>query len=265
MVKIQDFCDMREFERIMDNWARATGLATVAVGADGNYISECYNFTDFCSKLTRGSKEGGARCERCDREGKGTYYCHAGLMDFAIPITLEDGTVMGSIIGGQVLPEPPDDAKFRRTAVELGIPEDEYIAALHKVAVRTEKEIEASAELLGEVINMFVRSSYIKSTNNGMLGRVQKGIDDASEQIAEVNNITKQISEFGNRQKILALNASIEAARAGEAGKGFAVVATEVQKLAGGMSQASVQIVDALSRLTRTINSMSEKQGFSEK
>ena len=106
---------------------------------------------------------------------------------------------------------------------------------------------------------MFVQSSYITYANNGMLDRVQQGIVDATEQIAEVNAITKQISEFGNRQKILALNASIEAARAGEAGKGFAVVATEVQKLAGGMSQASVQIVDALDRLTKTINHFSGK------
>lgn len=259
MIKIQDFCNMQKFEKIMKNWAKSTGLATVAVGADGEYISECYNFTDFCIKLTRGSKEGLARCERCDREGKGTYECHAGLMDFAIPIALEDGTVLGSIIGGQILPEKPDDEKFRKTARELGIPEDEYIKALHKVNVKTKEEIEASANLLGEVINMFVQSSYITYANNGMLDRVQQGIVDATEQIAEVNAITKQISEFGNRQKILALNASIEAARAGEAGKGFAVVATEVQKLAGGMSQASIQIVNALGRLTKTINHFSGK------
>lgn len=56
-MKIQDFADMEKFESIMSDWAVATGLATVAVGADGKYISECYNFTDFCIKLTRGSKE----------------------------------------------------------------------------------------------------------------------------------------------------------------------------------------------------------------
>ena len=53
-MKIQDFADMEKFESIMSDWAVATGLATVAVGADGKYISECYNFTDFCIKLTRG-------------------------------------------------------------------------------------------------------------------------------------------------------------------------------------------------------------------
>ena len=47
-MKIQDFCDMNKFEQIMSNWAKSTGLATVAVGDDGKYISDCYNFTDFC-------------------------------------------------------------------------------------------------------------------------------------------------------------------------------------------------------------------------
>ena len=40
-MKIQDFCNMDEFEKIMRNWALATGLATVAVGEDGEYISDC--------------------------------------------------------------------------------------------------------------------------------------------------------------------------------------------------------------------------------
>ena len=54
-MKIEDFCDMKVFEAIMSNWATCTGLATVAVGADGKYISACYNFTEFCIDLTRGS------------------------------------------------------------------------------------------------------------------------------------------------------------------------------------------------------------------
>ena len=36
-MRIQDFCDMVKFEEIMSNWAKSTGLATVAVGADGKY------------------------------------------------------------------------------------------------------------------------------------------------------------------------------------------------------------------------------------
>lgn len=257
-MKIEDFCDMNKFEEIMGNWAKSTGLATVAVGADGKYISECYNFTDFCIKYTRGCPEGCRRCEKNDREGKGVYTCHAGLMDFGIPIELDDGTVLGSIIGGQVLPEEPDDAKFRATAKELGIDEDKYIEALHKVQIKTKEQIVASAGLLGDVINMFVRASYATMQNTKILAELKEGIGKAADQIVVANEHTKQIDQFSSRQRILALNASIEAARAGQAGKGFAVVAEEVQKLAQSMAGTSVNIKTALNDLTDTINSLNK-------
>ena len=257
MLKIQDFCDMTKFEAIMDNWARCTGLATVAVGADGEYISECYNFTEFCIKLTRGTAEGARRCEKCDREGKGIYPCHAGLVDFGIPITLADGTVLGSVIGGQVLPEAPDEAKFRKVAREIGIDEEKYIRALQKVSVKTQDEIDASATLLGDVINMFVRASYEEYNNKNLLDKLVGGVEKANVEIEEAVKSTSQISAFTRRQNILSLNASIEAARAGEAGKGFAVVAMEVQKLAQDMDRISKDIVVKLESLQETIKGMS--------
>ncbi len=258
-MKIQDFCDMDKFEEIMATWAAATGLATVAVGDDGQYISECYNFTDFCIKLTRGSQEGCRRCVKCDQEGKGVYECHAGLVDFGIPISLEDGTVLGSIIGGQVLPEHPDEEKFRGVAREIGVDEDAYIEALRKVTVKTKEQIDASANLLGDVINMYVRSCYVTYINKDLLDGLREGISKAVEEIDIANNNTKKITGFSGKQRILALNASIEAARAGEAGRGFAVVANEVQKLAQGMEAASVDIINSLTNVTTTIYSLSKE------
>ena len=258
-MRIQDFCDMDKFESIMKNWATCTGLATVAVGDDGSYISECYNFTEFCIELTRGSAIGAAKCEKCDKEGKGVYSCHAGLVDFGIPITLKDGTVLGSVIGGQVLPENPDDDSFRETAKGLGIDPERYIQALHKVNVKTREEIEASANLLGDVINMFVQSSYEEYTNRDLLTKVKDSIEGATVEIEGATASTNLIVGYSRKQNILALNASIEAARAGEAGKGFAVVAKEVQKLAEDMGTTSdtikkqlIKLTDIFSNLTRS-------------
>lgn len=98
------------------------------------------------------------------------------------------------MIGGQVLPEHPDEDKFREVAREIGVDEDKYIEALKKVNVRTREEIEASANLLGDVINMFVRSSYQEKVNRSLINNKQEGIAKAAEQIASANTSTSKIA-----------------------------------------------------------------------
>ena len=257
-MKIQDFADMEKFESIMSDWAVATGLATVAVGADGKYISECYNFTDFCMKLTRGSKEGCRRCEKCDAEGQGVYHCHAGLVDFGIPLKLSDGTVLGSVIGGQVLPEHPDEEKFRGVARELGINEDEYIEALGKVTVRTEAEINAAANLLGAVLNNFINSEYNSKYNGQLITKLTSGVKSCEEYVRDIKENTEQLDGIQRKQNILALNASIEAARAGEAGKGFSVVALEVGKLAKSCTDLNNRITSTVENIYDVIHNMAD-------
>ena len=257
-MKIEDFADMEQFEAIMSNWAKATGLATVAVGADGKYISGCYNFTDFCIKLTRGSKEGCRRCEKCDAEGKGVYHCHAGLVDFGIPLALADGTVLGSVIGGQVLPQNPDEEKFRATARELGINEDEYIKALKKVNVKTEEEIHASANLLGQVMNNFINAEYNSMYNGTLIESLTAGIKECDEYVNNIEADTKKLDAFQKKQNILALNASIEAARSGEAGRAFSVVASEVGKLARDCTTLNKEISANVNSISGVIHNLTE-------
>ena len=161
---LRDFFDLKLLDSLMKDWSKATGLATIAVDNEGKYISSEIGFTDFCMKYTRGCSEGARRCQKCDNECTGTYYCHAGLMDFSIPITIGD-IYLGKIIGGQVLPSEPDEEKFRELAAEFGIDPDKYIEALHKIPVKTEESIRASAKLLGDIVNMLVNFEYMKRKN----------------------------------------------------------------------------------------------------
>ena len=254
-MEVRDFADMNKFEAIMKNWALATGLATVAVGTDGKYISDCYNFTDFCIKLTRGSKEGCRRCEKCDREGKGVYHCHAGLIDFGIDLTV-NGEKVGAVIGGQVLPEHPDEDKFRQVAREIGVDEDKYIDALAKVNVRTEESINASAELLGQVLNNFINAEYSSKVNGEIINSLTSGVDEANHFVEEIKKKTGELRSIQSKQKILALNASIEAARAGEMGAGFSVVAGEVGKLSEKSSSVNKDIEDIIGKISEVVSAM---------
>lgn len=254
-MKIQDFTDMEKFEEIMSNWATATGLATVAVGLDGKYISKCYNFTDFCIKYTRGSAEGKRRCEQCDRTGKGVYHCHAGLIDFGMDLTV-NGEKVGSVIGGQVLPDHPDPEKFRKVARELGVDEEVYLRALDMVNVRSEEAIRASAELLGEVLNNFINAEYNAKYNGTLIERLTKGVTECEKLVCDIQENTANLNRIQQRQNILALNASIEAARAGDAGKGFAVVAKEVGNLSVESRQLNKQISMTIDSISQVVHNM---------
>lgn len=120
-----------------------TGIASVTTDADGVAVTKGSHFSDFCMKYTRSSPLGCQRCELCDKNGaelalqKGassTYFCHAGLVDFAAPI-IADGRMVGCFIGGQVLTEPPDISKIMQVADELGVDPASYIQAVMKVNI----------------------------------------------------------------------------------------------------------------------------------
>lgn len=255
-MELKDFMDLDKLQKIQDDFSNATGLAAIAVGMDGEYLTEGSNFTDFCMKYTRGSEEGNRRCVKCDNECSGTYFCHAGLMDFSVDINV-NGEKVGAIIGGQVLPNEPDEEKFRQTATELGIDPDAYIAALREVPVSTEKRIRASADLLGTIVNQLVNLEYYKSSNAGRLETLQGEVEQSTGLIETINDYTRNLKAISSKQRMLALNASIEAARSGEAGAGFAVVAQSMQDLSTQSDSIYSDIESSVNEITNTINKLS--------
>ncbi|GEM_PF-415795 len=159
---IRDIVDIDKMEEIMKAWSTACNMATVCLGAKGEYITGQIGFTDFCTKYTRQTEKGDTRCQYCDRNNEGIYYCHAGLMDFGFDIFLENGEKVGRIIGGQVLSKPIDEDKIIALADDLGIPREEYLEAARKIPIRDEESIKSSAFLLDRVFNYLVNSEYAK-------------------------------------------------------------------------------------------------------
>lgn len=263
-MNISDFFDMDVLIQILTDWSTATGIGIIAVDEKGEYMMDPIGQKDFCMKYTRGTKEGLRRCVKCDQEGQGVYFCHAGLIDFTADIKIGDHFI-GKLVGGQVLPQPPDEEHFRNLAVELGIDPDEYIEALQDITVRTEEEIRASAKLLDEVVNIVVNSQYVRKKDEDLILIFDQEIDKASDLIREINGKSCELDKIEGRQRILGLNASIEAARAGEFGKGFSVVAKEVGDLATSSGTINKSIKESLKNLTTVIDKMEESKSKSEK
>ncbi|MEH2944605.1 PocR ligand-binding domain-containing protein [Lachnospiraceae bacterium KK002] len=257
-MEILDLIDQEKLQRLQDLFADATGVAVSMIDKEGKHVTKVSNFLDFCMKYTRGSEIGLKRCQKCDMEGVGTYFCHAGLMDFAADIVVE-GEKLGAILGGQVLPAPPDFDKFRKVAEEIGVDPDEYIEALKEVPVKTEKAIRASAALMEEMINMLVNSEYTRYREKNKINTIDKEIDVTTQNVEQIESMVQDLTKVSRKQNILALNASIEAARAGEAGRGFNIVAGEMGKLSSMATEKYSAIIAKAGEIDESLRKINEE------
>lgn len=166
-IHIEDIIDVKELQNLQDNWAKATNLAFVSVDRNGTPITEYSNFTPFCEKLRENPKFR-ERCHYCDacggrkarRIGKAyAYICHAGLIDFAIPIMIK-GQYVGAILAGQV--KSPDSQDLRPiSSASQGWQEDGELMALYdQVAVMSVEKILAVAQILCDSYNFSLEKQY---------------------------------------------------------------------------------------------------------
>lgn len=187
--KLIDLIDVDILQKIQDGFSELTGMAALITDEEGIPVTTGSNFCDYCKKYTRMSEIGRINCEECDKEGalvtlkEGRpfiYSCHAGLYDYAVPILLEDRFI-GSFVGGQVLTRPLDKDFVSRTAVGLGIDEDEYIEAAESILIKSKDEIQTAAKLLyyiGNVISDMAYKSNEYLKNNHKLERAAQSQTD---------------------------------------------------------------------------------------
>lgn len=77
-------------------------------------------------------------------------------------------------------------------------------------------------------------------------GEVVKINKEMYNEITEIMNLAKVISEISEQTLILAMNALIESSKIGEAGKGFVVIADEIRRLSENVAKFSKNISEKL-------------------
>lgn len=106
--RLTELLNMEQLQTLQENLAKAMGLSFVTVDYRGCPVTQPSGFTEFCSCMRRHEKYA-PLCSQCYAHGglhatiagkPCIYSCHAGLVEFAVPLTV-DGKYLGAIMGGQ--------------------------------------------------------------------------------------------------------------------------------------------------------------------
>lgn len=208
---IPEFLDIEFLQILQDRLAEEFEIGSIITDVNGLPLTKPSNFSEFCIKHTRGTEIGLKKCMLCDAYGGVkaktlkkpiVYRCHAGLIDFASPIIMEN-TLVGCFLCGQILSEKPDENKFRQIAREIGIDEDTYIEALRNVKIFPYEKIESIANFLYDVSSKISNFTYHQNVGISSGKFCKKSINDFDNFLKSVNNdincISKKNESFGQR------------------------------------------------------------------
>lgn len=284
-LELKDIVDLTFLQKFQDDFAKSMNIASVTVDKDGTPFTKPSSYTKMCANFTQSSELGKKRCAQCHskageeafKTGKPYIYkCHSGLIDFAAPITVQ-GVHVGTILGGQILYEHPNETEFKKVANELGLNENGYYNAVKEIKVVDESNIKSAAEVLYSVANTLSNEGYQRLKIKQMTSTLKESFEQiaaATQELAassmevtenqnllnseiqnvqelsnEISIILGYINNITNQTKMLGLNASIEAARAGEVGKGFSVVAKEIKNLAENSKETAGRIAGLVEKI----------------
>ncbi|MBW9171395.1 PocR ligand-binding domain-containing protein [Clostridium estertheticum] len=290
VLEIKDVIDIKLLQNFQDNFAIAMTMASVTVDKDGTPVTKPSSYTKSCLEFTQSTKIGCERCALSHKKGGQEaartlkpyiYTCHAGLIDFAAPILIGDHQI-GTMLGGQILTSAPEESIYRKVANEIGVNEEGYIDAVNEIALTTEKNVTAAAEVLYIVANSLSQVGYQKlklstmsqhlSDNFSQISATMEELSASSITVTnnqqnlsdeivnvkaisiDINTILDSIKSIATQTKMLGLNAAIEAARAGESGKGFGVVATEIRSLSENSKQTAVKILALTTKIQESVD-----------
>ena len=293
-LEIKDVVDIELLQTFQDNFATGMNIASVTVDVDGNPVTKPSSYSSFCTHYVHSTKKGDDRCaeshsnagKEAARLGKPYIFtCHAGLIDFAAPISV-DGHQIGTILGGQILTSDPNEISLKKTAEEIGVEPEGFVEAAKTVYRSKDKNVSAAAEVLFIVANALSRSGYEKlvlsnmahnlSDNFSQISATMEELSASSVDVTsnqhmlseeilnvkkisgEINTILDSIKSIADQTKMLGLNAAIEAARAGEAGRGFGVVATEIRNLSQNSKETAIKILELTKKIQESVDNTIE-------
>ncbi|MDD3148056.1 MAG: PocR ligand-binding domain-containing protein, partial [Candidatus Riflebacteria bacterium] len=154
-ISFEDLFNIDDIQKLQDDFARATGVATIITRPDGTPITRPINFTRLCRDIIRKTPEGCANCYKSDATigricltGPIIQTCAiGGLWDAGAGITV-GGKHLANWLIGQIRNEAQSEESMRSYARKIGVDEELFIEAFLEVPSMPLEQFERIAQML---------------------------------------------------------------------------------------------------------------------
>lgn len=233
-VTFDDLFDLEDIQRLQDEFADATGVASIITLPDGTPITTPSRFTRFCNDIVRKTEKGCANCYRSDAVigrlsglGPTIQPCMSGgLWDAGAGISVGGKHVANWLIG-QVRDMTQSEERIRLYAKEIGANESEAISAFREVPSMSRQKFDKIAQMLYTLANQLSQKAYQNLRQQRLIAELKLSetklqlaanvftharegimITDRNGIIVDVNQTFSQITGYP-REEVLGKNPSI--------------------------------------------------------
>jgi PAS domain S-box-containing protein len=166
-VTFEELFNIDDVQRLQDEFARATGVASIITHPDGTPLTAPSNFTRLCNDIIRKTEKGCANCFKSDAalgrynpDGPNIRPClSGGLWDAGAGISVGGQHIANWLIG-QVRDETQTEENMAVYASEIGVNEAYFLEAFREVPSMSLKQFEHVAQALFILANQLSTSAY---------------------------------------------------------------------------------------------------------
>ena len=159
-VVFSDLFNVDELQRIQDQFAEATGVASLITAPDGSPITKPSSFTRLCNDIVRTTEIGRKNCYKSDAvigrhnpDGPVVHAClSCGLLDAGATISV-GGKHLASWLIGQIRTEDSNNDDIIKYADEIGVPRKLFKEALDEVPFMSADRFNRVSEFLFSLAN----------------------------------------------------------------------------------------------------------------
>lgn len=166
-LEFDEIFNLSDIQKIQDDFAEATGVASIITRPDGTPITAPSNFRHLCNNIIRKTDKGLANCIKSDAiigkynpDGPTIQPCMScGLWDAGTGIVIGDKHIASWLIG-QVRDESQNDEAMKKYAIQIGADADEFIKAFHEVPEMSLDRFESITKALFTIATQISNIAY---------------------------------------------------------------------------------------------------------